>query len=880
MLRTMLSRALDLVFRGRRDARLDEEIASHLQALTDDYVARGMTPADARRAAQRAFGHVEGLKAVYRDQRGLPWFDALLQDFRFAARLLRRDRAFSITAVLVLGLGIGVNNMLFTVVNAHTIRGLPLPDVDRVVYVSSFDDRAPDRGVSYADFLDFRDGARDVVRLAAFSGGPVVIAGDGIAADRLEGAAVSLDVFDVLGIGPTLGRGFTAEDDRPGAAPVAILGAGTWRSRYGADRGILGRTISIDGTSAVIVGIMPDHSGFPGTAEVWTPLMRAPGLAAEPRDSRSLRIVGRLRDGASVDEASAAIGSIADRLARDVPATNRNVRARVVPINRRFLGNLHDPAWAAFMTVGFLVAAISAANVANLVLAASVKRTREIAIRSSLGASRRRVVRQLLTEGVLLGAAGGVAGLGVALAGVRLFRSAIPAQVLPYWFDYTLDWRVLAALVTVSFGSVLFFAVVPAIRASKADVTGVLKETGGPGGTARGSQRLTTVFLAAEFGLAVVMLAHLTMGFRTSAPGPASDEAIDSTQILTAVLTLERESYPSPEQRTAFYRRLRDRVAAQPSVAAVTVASAAPVQGAPESRLAIEGRPAPTDESPASVRTVLAAPDYFETLGLTVARGRSFDEDDGAPGRSFVVINERLARQFFEGQEPIGQRVSVAVPGVPDGAPRWFTIVGVGPDVRQRAVDPDPVVYLPFRTSPAASATLMVRARGEGADLVPMLRQEVQALDPNLPLYRVRTLAQAIRDARWNGRLSASLIQVLTLIAVGLSTAGLYGATAYGVSQRTHEIGLRMALGARTRQVAALIVRRVGTQLGIGFATGILLTLMWDRTFSGGAGLRITAPSSLAIVALILVGLGAIAAWAPVRRATRLAPLDALRRAP
>ena len=880
MLRPMLSRMLDVVFRGRRDARLDEEIASHLQELTDDYVARGMTPADARLAARRAFGHVEGLKSAYRDQRGLPWLDTLSQDFRFAARLLVRDRGFSITAVLVLGLGIGVNNMLFTVLNAHTIRGLPLPRADRVVYLSGYDDRSPDRAISYADFRDFRDGARDLLSLAAFTSGPVVIGGDGIAADRLEGAAVSHDAFEVLGIRPTVGRAFTPEDDRPGAAPVAILGAATWASRYGRDPGILGRSITIDGTPTVVVGIMPERSGFPAAAEVWTALMRTPGLAAEPRDARSLRVVGRLRDGAAVDEARAAIGSIADRLAGDAPATNKNVRARVVPINERFLGRLSDPAWRAFMTVGFLVVAIAAANVANLVLATSLRRTREIAIRSSLGASRRRVMRQLLTEGVLLAGAGGVAGLGVALAGVRVFRSAIPAQVLPYWFDYSVDWRVLAALVSVSFGTVLLFALLPAIRASKADVTGMLKETGGPGTTARGNQRLTTVFLAAEFGLAVVMLAHLTLGFRTSPPGPASDEAIDSTQILTAVLTLGRDTYPSPEQRTDFYRRLRERVAAQPSVAAVTIASAAPVQGAPESRLAIEGRPAPTDESPASVRTVLAGPGYFETLGLTVARGRSFDEDDGAPGRAFVVINERLARQFFEGQEPIGQRISVAVPGVPDGAPQWFTIAGVGPDVRQRAQDPDPLVYLPFRASPAPSATLIVRARGEGTDLVPMLRQEVHALDPNLPLYRIRTLAQAIRDARWNGRLSAALIQVLTLIAVGLATAGLYGATAYGVSQRTHEIGLRIALGAHRRQVAALIVRRVGTQLGIGFATGILLTLMWDRTFPGAAGLRITAPSSLAIVATILAGLGAIACWAPVRRATRLAPLDALRRAP
>jgi predicted permease len=880
--RVWLSRALELLLRGRRETRLRDEIQAHLDQLADEHIARGMSPADARLAARRAFGAVDATKEAYRDQRGLPWFDAALQDLRFAARLLWRDPAFSVTAILVLAIGIGVNNMLFTIVNAHTIRGLPLHQPDRVVYVSAFDDRHPNTAISFADFQDLRDGARDVVRLAAFGNSPVVIAGDGIAADRVDGADVSHDAFGVLGIQPLLGRGFTADDDRPGAAPVVILGEGTWAARYGSDRGILGRSIAVDGRPAVIVGIMRERSGFPGTAEVWRPLSTTPGLDARPRDARSLSVIGRVRDGAAVEEARAAIESVADRLSRDFPATNTNVRARVVPINERFLGSLREPAWRAFLAVGFLVVFISAANVANLVLATSLVRTREIAIRSALGASRRRVVRQLLTEGLLLGVAGGLAGLGAALAGARLFRSAIPAQALPYWFDYSIDARVLAALVSVSLGTVMVFAVLPAVRASKADVTGVLKDSGGTGAPGRGTRRLMTAFLTAEFGLAVVLLAHATLGVRSDPPGVASDAAIDSSQIVTAVLTLAREAYPSPQERSDFYARLRARVASNPGVQAVALTSAAPVQGAPEAPIEIDERPSGASDPPIRVRTVLAGPGYFDTLGQTVIRGRGFADEDGAPGRAFAIVNERMARQLFEDQDPIGRRISVPVPGSPDTARPWFTIVGVAPDIRQRAVpDPDPVVYLPLGAAAPASATLLVRARGDGPTLVPTLRSDVQALDANLPLYRIRTLAQAIRDARWNGRLAASLVLALTIIAVGLATAGLYAVTAYGVTQRRHEIGLRMALGARTRQVASLVVGRVAMQLGLGFAAGVVLTLLWDRTFPGRSDtLRITAPSSLAIVALTLAALAAIACWVPVRRAARLAPLDALRRAP
>ena len=877
-MRVVISRALDLLLRRRRDERLSEEIDAHLRLLTEEYTTRGMTPEDARAAALRAFGGVEQTKEVYRDQRGLPFVDALAQDVRFALRLLRKDRAFTVNAVLVLGLGIGVNNMLFTILNAHTIRGLPIDDVGRVVYVSTFDDRTPDRGVSYPDFTDLQSGANTLVRLAAFNSAPVVIAGDGHAAERLEGAFVSQEAFDVLGIEPVLGRSFSAQEHRAGATTMAIMSAAASALRYGTSRDALGRSILVNGAPAVIVGVMPDRSGFPSTANVWLPLARTPDFADEKRDARTLRVFGRVQDGATLAETRTALESIAARLSRDYPETNRNVRARVVPINERFLGRATDPAWRAFMAVGFLVVLISSANVANLVLATSMRRAREVAIRASLGASRRRVLRQMLTEGLILALIGGLAGLGLATAGLRLFRSAIPQNVLPYWFDYSLDARVAVALVAVSVGTVVVFALLPAVRASRADVTGVLKE-GGPAGTlARSTQRLSTAFLAAEFGLAVVLLAHLTMAMRNDRPGLPTDSALVSTQILTAEITLPPETYGSPGQRTLFYERLNERLRGNSAVAAASLASAAPLQNTPEHPIDIEGRSADTPESRRRVRTVSVAPRYFETLGLTLIRGSDFSEEDGTPGRANAIVNERLAREFFEGQDPIGQRLAL-VPATPAEPRRWLTIAGIVTDIRQRPVpDPDPVLYLPLTGSSSATATLLVRSRGEDAsDLAPLLRKEVQALDANLPLHRIRTMAQASRDAQWNGRLAARLILVLTIISVGLATAGLYAVTAYGISQRTHEIGLRVALGARTPHVAGLIARRVAVQLAIGVMAGFVCTMLWDRTFAGGPGVRITDPVSLAIVALVLVVLAILACWAPIRRASRLDPLNAIR---
>jgi predicted permease len=877
-IRVLFSRLLDLVFASRRERRLDEEIRHHLDLLTDQYLADGMTPVEARQAARRAFGGVEPMKEAYRDQRGLPLVDTLRQDFRFAIRLLNRHRGFAITAILVLGIGIGVNNMLFTMLNAHTLRGLPMPASHRVLWLSTVDDRGRERGLSFADYRDIAGGVQHYAGIAAFESGPMVIAGDGRAADRLDGAYVTANAFDLLDITPLLGRRVTASDDRPGAAAVAVLTRTAWESRYGADAGAVGRGITLNGVPATLIGVIPDRSGFPSTAQIWTPLFQSPAIAARTRDARTLQVFGRVADGARVDQAIAEVTGIADRLAGEHPDTNRSTRATVVPINSRFLGNARDGVWRAFITVGFIVVLISCANVANLMLDRSLLRARELAIRASVGGSRRRLLRQLLVEGLVIAVFGAGTGLLVAIAGIRVFRRAIPADALPYWFDYSLDWRVLTALIGVSAATVLVFAVVPAIQASRTDVLTFLKE-GGRSGAGPGRRRvLATMFLVGQLALAVVLLAHLAVNLRLERPGLASDAIFDNPEIVTAAITLAPASYPTPTALSAFYESLLARLHNVNSELPAAITSTLPASGGEPREVVIDGRSRPDQADEQTALAIAITPEYFRALGLALLQGRELQDQDGTPGREHAIVNLAFAEKFLSGESIMGRRIQL---GTRDrsGGTGWLTIVGVAPDIRQRRGRiSEPVVYTPLRATPPATAALIVRSPIDTGGLVGMLRQQVQALDPALPIFRARTLPQVRRDQDWNGRASNGLFLFLAFIAVALATFGLYAVTTHAVSQQRHEIGIRMALGARSHQIIGHVLRRLFVQVSFGFAAGVVCTMLWERTFPpGDANIRATDPTSLALVALMLLALIAIAAAIPSRRASRVDPLLAIR---
>jgi putative ABC transport system permease protein len=799
------------------------------------------------------------------------------QDIRFAARLLVKDRRFTLVSLLVLGLGIGINNMLFTILNAHTIRGLPIDQPDRVLYVSTIDDQNRARGLSFPELEDLRTAAQSFSGIAAFVNAQVTVGDEGRAPDRVEGAYLTANVFEVIRARPIAGRSLLPDDDRRGASPVVLLGNSLWQSRYGGDPGIVGQSIRINGAPATVVGIVSDRSGIPSTAQAWLPLFQMPELATERRDARTLRVFGRVRDGVAANAARIEVEGLMERLQRDHPETNTKIRGRIVPINEQFLGRLSDPAWRAFITVGFLVLAISCANVANLFLDHSTERTREIAIRTALGATRTRVVRQLLIEASVLAAASAVVGLGVATAGVQLFQSLIPENVLPYWFDYSIDGRVLAMLIGVSVATILVFGLIPAISGSKTDVNRALKDTRELG--TRGTRRWTAVFLTAEFALAVVMLVQIGLGIRVSRPFP-TDDALDTPEVLTAAVSLSGDGYRSLGQRLEFFTQLEERLSAIPGIAVASLSNVLPLAGGRENEITIDGQP--RTESPRRVLTVGVGPGYFRTFQLSMRRGREFVPQDGAAGQAHVIINERAAEMFFGDQDAIGQRIALRSPGPGDVVLEWLTVVGVAPDVRQQPRprvwgETDPVVYVPYRTVPMDTAFLLMRGNVDAAGFAPTVRTQLMELDPTIPLYRVRTMAGVIDDGGWNARVSNLLINVLSFIAVTLATLGLYAVTAHAVYQRTPELGLRMALGAQRWRIARLILKRAVTQVTVGFFAGLICTVVWTRLFWTGAERGLVTIEMLAMVATVLVLLALTASLIPVLRATHLDPVAALR---
>jgi putative ABC transport system permease protein len=874
-LRVLLLRLLDPLRRRPRDRRLDDELQAHLDLLVEEHLARGLSIEDARRAARRVLGNIDQIRADYCDQRGLPVLDALAQDVRFALRQTVRSPAFTMTAALILGLGIGVNNMFFTIVYAHTIRGLPIERVDRVFSIAVISDRTQARALSFPDFDDLRHRATTFSGLAAFTTSPVVVADKDHAPERVEAAFVSGEAFEVAGVQPVLGRTFAPADEQSGAAAVAVIGSALWRERYGAAPDIAGRSIEVNGAPSTIIGVVPERSGFPSTAGIWLPLPHHPDAHGWLRTDRVLSVFGRLRDDVAATDANEEIGALVDHLAREHPDVHARFRAHVTPINEQYLGSPTHPAWLAFMAAGCLIVLISCANVANLLLARSARRTREMAIRSSLGASRARIVRQLLVEAVVLAALGGVVGLAVAIASIRLFSSAIPEHVLPYWLDYTFDARVIAALAAVSAATVGVFALLPAVFASRTDVNQVLKD-GQPSDAARGG-RWSTLVVAGELALAVVLLAHLAAAMRTASPEPPAERALDTVEVVTAVLTLPSATYDTADRRQAFHDRLGDRLDGIPEVSA-SLTTALPLMGGERREVMIAASPTAAGEDTPTVHTVHIAPRYFSTLGVPLVSGRELVAADGEPGHDYAIINEPFVQRFLADDPALGQRIGLREPGS-DSEPRWLTVVGLAPAIRQQPGQPPaPVVYLPYRTAPAADVSLVVRSSLETGALVSLLRAEVQAIDAHLPLYQVRTMGQVVRDADWNGRLSNRLFLYITAIAAALATAGLFTVAAYGVSTRTREIGLRIALGARSLNVIGLVVRRAAVQMALGFAAGLAFTRTWEWMFPAGLpGVRTTDPQSLAIVAAILVVMSLVACTFPARRAARIDPLTALR---
>jgi predicted permease len=874
-LRVWLLRLAGLFRRSTRDRALDAELRAHLADLADDLVDRGLSRAEAEREARRTFGGVDQIKEAYRDQRGWPLFDSLGHDFRMARRLLTTRPGSTALIVAGLGLGIGVSMAFFTIVNAICLRGLPIPRPDRVLFLSTRDKEGAAAGISYPDFLDLRRAATAFDGLAAYDDAPLTLADEDDAPARVAGSYLSAAALPMLGAAPIEGRALLPDDERPGAPVVALLGEAMWRSRYHRDRSIVGRAVRINGVATTIVGVMPDRFRFPIRSDVWLPLPAMPGLADAPRTERSLAVVGRLRDAADPADAQAQLQAIEARLDADYPASHRDVRFESVPINDHFNGNVTDPVWLAFLTAGVLVLLVACANVANVLLARLATRSREVAVRIALGATRARVVRQLLIESLCLAALGGLAGLAFAFCAVRLLAWSYPASApLPYWVQFTVDARVLAVLVATCAASVLIFGLVPALQSARTGVNDVLKDGGRHGTGGRRARFWTATFLAVELALTLVLLANVSMTLRRELVHEAPGIEIDASPLLVAHLTLPPQRYDTAAERRRFYLRLRAEIAAIAHVVSMTASAQVP-PGHERRRLVLpEHEPSETD--PFAYSTSVG-PRFFETLGIAPVAGRDLTAEDEQPGHEGVVVNQRFADLFFPGRQPIGERIALRDLRDAPATPAWRVIVGVMPILRDGDV-PLPIAYVPNQAD-VSSAALWFRTTGDPAATSLALRQAVARLDRDLPLDRVAPLPDALRDANWNGHVSAGILLTITSIAFLLAVVGLYAVTAQSVIQRTPEIGIRMALGASTRAVVWLVLRRAFAYVTFGVAASLPCIYMFERTIVASSTTThpLLSPLTFAPIVVLLIVVTLAACARPAARAARIAPASALR---
>ena len=675
-MRRFVLRLLNVFRAARGESELRREVDSHLALLEQDYRRRGMAPDDARLAARRAMGSVALVHDTHRDARGFAWMDDLRRDIRHAGRRLRQAPGFAVTAVLTLAVGIAVNNTFFTIVNAICLRGLPIEAPDRVLTLGTRDGQGRNGNMSYAEFDALRAAQRSFTGVAAYVNAPATIADEDRAADRVMGAHISAAGFDLLGERPILGRGFSPEDDRPGAPLVVVIGGGVWQSRYGADSGIIGRTVIVNGTPATVIGVMPEGFRFLQNTELWQPLGAMPGLSSQRRDLRTLFVFGRLRSQVSAGHVVAEVEALGAVWAREFPESNRTIRTRAVPINEAMNGNISDPTWLAFITAGALVLLIACANVANLLLMRGAVRGREIAIRASIGATRGRLVRQLLIESALLAGLAAIAGVALSLMGLRLLSGMVPSGALQYWMTLTLDGRVLAVLVSVSIVSIFMFGLAPALHLLRVDVNQIIKDSGRLGTAGVPARRWTTAFLAIEIALTLVLLAVVIGGVRQQWVNQRTEFPLDPVPLLSMWVTLPGQSYSSPESRIAFYDAVADRFASIPGVASVTIASNLPGVGAAPMQLEIAGRESPGDGAPPTVVMVGAGEHYFDTLAMPLVGGRTFTSLDGSPGQEAAIVNQRLVDMFFGSRDPVGQLIRVGRPGSTLSG-SWSRIVGV-----------------------------------------------------------------------------------------------------------------------------------------------------------------------------------------------------------
>ncbi|HKQ93286.1 MAG TPA: ABC transporter permease [Blastocatellia bacterium] len=810
---------------------------------------------------------------------------SLLQDLRYGARMLMKKPGFALIAVITLALGIGANTAIFSVVNAVLLRPLPYAEPERLVALWESNTQRPmsRNSISYPNFFDWRAQSQSFERMASYYTIPLDLTGIATPVN-LRGATVSPDLFATLGVKPLLGRWFVAEEEKPGIR-AAIISHSLWQRQFDGDPNIVGRSLTLGGRPFNVVGVMPTGFQFPIEAspvEIWV-TSSVDGEKADPKEpsqyenrgSQFLVAVGRLKPGVTLEQAQAEMNVIAGNLEKQYPDFNTRSGVRLIPYHNDLVYDYSEALWLILGAVG-CVLLIACANVANLLLARATARYKEIAVRAALGASRRRVIRQLLTECLLLSLVGGLLGLLLAWWGTEALVKLIPED-MPRLAEINIDRWVFGFTLLISAVTGVVFGLAPALQASKIELTEAMKE--GSRGAVGGRGRLRSALVVAEIAIALVVLIGAGLLMQTFRRLQQVDLGFKAGNALTASVVLPLARYPKNEQITAFYQALLERVKALPGVEAVSAIAPLPLSGDMfRISFEVEGRNIPKGELPSSHFRSISL-DYFSVMKIPLLAGRAFTERDNAIAPGVVIVNETFANRHFPNENPIGKHIK---PGVSaEGEPVWREIVGVVKDVKHRqslSRDYEPEYYVPHAQIPFNGMTLIMRTTNDARSLARSIQQEVQALDRDVPVYRIKTLDQYLGVAVAQPKFNALLLSLFAGLALLLTAIGLYGVMAYAVVQRAQEIGIRIALGAQAGDVLKMVLRQGLKLTTLGLAIGLAAAYALTRYMQSLLfGVKATDPSTFAAIALTLIAVALVACWVPARRATKVDPMIALR---
>jgi putative ABC transport system permease protein len=869
---TVPLRLRSLFRRGQVEAELNEELRYHLERQIEVNTAAGMSVEEARYAALRAMHGLDQRKEECRDMRRVRLIEDLWQDFRFSLRSLLKRPGFTAIVLIALGLGIGANTAIFSLVNAVILQPLPYRDPDRLISVYGTRNRSTQGSVGPTDFLDYRSQNKTFEQFAASSSMmlPMNLTGSG-EPERLSASAITGNYFDTFGVRPALGRGFSLENEKIGQDHVTVLSHAFWQTRFGGDPNIVNKTINLDGKAYEVLGVMPAEVVLPQPAQLWVPLNFDADPEMKMRNARFLLSIGRLKEGVTLDQAQTDTDLIAAQLEQQYPDSNTGWSLRLIPLREILVGGSRTMLFILFGAVGFVLL-IACANVANLLLVRAAARQKEIAMRTALGASRLRIVRQMITESLLLAIFGGAFGALLAVAGVKLLVS-LGEDNIPRTANVKIDATVLAFTLIISLATGLLFGLAPAIRAMKENLVDALKDGIRGGSEATVKNRTRSLLVVFESAIAVMLLIAAGLLIRSLVALQNVDPGFDPNNVLTLRVDLSRQKYNTPEKASTFFEQLETRVAGLPGVEAVGLITDLPLSGeARDMPYRVEGRPATSDTAFVDFRRVNK--NYFSAMRIPLRRGRNFTEQEVRQSDQAIVVSQAFVDSVFPNEEALGKRL-IIWSGIRDEPYEIIAIVG---DTRYQSLQGEPSATMYVPTREFLFVNLVIRTQGDPLSLVGGVRKEVNALDPDQPIAAIRPMTEWVAMSAAGARYRTTLLGLFALLAMILAATGIYGVMSYSVAQRTQEIGVRMALGARPLDVLKLVVRQGMMLALIGAIVGLAGALALTRVMSSLLfGVTERDPITFVAVAALLIVVAFISCFVPAHRATRVDPLMALR---